>query len=257
MVRVPGLLGFAAGLVVFATIATADPRPFTFTSDTYAEGKGQWEFEQWATFQTHKDSDGGYNAIDFREEIEVGVADNVDLAFYLPNWRYEDSKEQDNLRFESVGGEVIVYFTNPVTDPIGLGLYNEVNVGEDTLEFETKLLVQKDVGKWIFAYNLVAETELEGVFDDDEENEVGGELKNTFGAAYAITPGVLLGAEAFVECEFEDWSEYEGTHVFAGPVVSFQNLGNFWFTVTPTFLLTQGDDDEPDFQLRLIAGYVF
>jgi hypothetical protein len=250
-------LAFAAALVGFASVASADPRPFTFTTDTYAEGKGNFEFEQWATYRHHKDEDPGYNRIDFREEIEFGVADNVDLAFYLPNWTYEDSKEQDNLRFESVGGEVIVYFTNPVTDPVGLGLYNEVSVGEDEIEFETKFLVQKDIDKWIFAYNLVAETALEGVFDDDEENEVEGELKNTFGVAYAITPGILVGGEAIIESTFEDWSEYGDTHVYAGPVVSFQNLGNFWVTVTPTFLLTQGDDDEADVQLRVIAGYQF
>ena len=38
---------------------------------------------------------------------------------------------------------------------------------------------------------------------------------------------------------------------------STPNLGNFWVTITPAFLLTQGDDDEPDFQLRMIAGYQF
>ena len=31
--------------------------------------------------------------------------------------------------------------------------------GEDSLTFENKLLVQKDVGNWILLYNLVAETE--------------------------------------------------------------------------------------------------
>src|SRR4051812_25191905 len=248
---------FAVGLIAFASIASADPRPFTFTTDTYREGKGNFEFEQWVTYGHHKDEDPGYNRVDFREEIEFGVADNVDLAFYLPNWTYEDSKEQDNLRFDSVGGEVIVYFTNPVTDPVGLGLYNEISVGEDEIEFETKFLVQKDVGNWIFAYNLVAETALEGVFDDDEENEVEGELKNTFGIAYGLGKGIFVGGEAVIESSFEDWSEYGDTHVFAGPVVSFQNLGNFWVTITPTFLLTQGDDDEPDLQLRMIAGYQF
>jgi hypothetical protein len=248
---------FALALVGFAGVASADPRPFTFTTDAYPIGKGDWEFEQWITYRHHKDEDAGYNRVDFREEFEFGVADNVDLAFYLPNWTYEDSKDQDNLRFDSVGAELVVYFTNPVEDPIGLGLYNEINVGEDEIEFETKLIVQKDIGNWIFAYNLVAETALEGTFDDDEENEVEGELKNTFGVAYALDKGIFVGGEAIIENSFEDWSEYGDTHVYAGPVVSFQNLGNFWVTVTPTFLLTQGDDDEADVQLRVIAGYQF
>jgi hypothetical protein len=40
-------------------------------------------------------------------------------------------------------------------------LYAETKVGEDSLGFEYKLLAQKDVGNWIFLYNLVLETEVE------------------------------------------------------------------------------------------------
>jgi hypothetical protein len=249
---------FAAGLIAFATIATADPRPFTFSNDTYPMGKGDWEFEQWVTWRHHKDEDSGFNRVDFREEFEFGIADNFDLAFYLPSWRYEDSKEHDNLTFQSVDVEGIVYLSNPVTDFVGLGLYGEGKIGDDFLGFEAKLLVQKDIGNWIFLYNLVAETEVEGILSDaEEENEVEGELKHTFGVSYALTDGIFVGGEAIVESVYEDWSHYEGTHVYAGPVISFQNLGNFWVTITPTFLLTQNDEDEADVQLRLIAGYQF
>src|SRR5215213_4806942 len=204
----PRALALAAAFVGFASVASADPRPFTFTTDTYPMGKGEAEVEQWVTWKHHTDEDAGFNRIDFREEFEFGVADNVDLAFYLPTWRYEDADDDDGVTFQSVDAEVVVYFTNPVTDFVGLGLYNEIKVGDESLGFETKLLVQKDVGNWIFAYNLVAETELEGVFDDDEENEVEGELKHTFGAAYAINKGLLVGGEAVIESTFEDWSEY-------------------------------------------------
>jgi hypothetical protein len=150
----------------------------------------------------------------------------------------------------------VFYVSNPVTDPVGLGLYGEVRVGEKSLEFENKLLVQKDVGKWVFVYNLVLETELEGVFSTSEENELEGVLGHTFGASYAVANGWFVGAEAVVESVFDDWSEYEHTTVYAGPAVSFQGLEHLWVTVTPTYQLTDVED-EPDFVVRMIAGWQF
>jgi hypothetical protein len=237
------------------TIALADPRPFTFSTDTYAVGKGRWEYEQWVTWSTQKESDSGFQRLEFRHEFEFGVADNFDLALYLPVWRYDDADGQAATRFGSVGVEGVVYLSNPVTDFVGVGLYSEVQAGERSLTFENKLLVQKDVGNWIFLYNLVAETELEGVFGDGE-NEIEGELAHTFGVSYAFPKGWFLGGEAVVESVYEDWSHYEGTTVYAGPAISYQGNDHFWFTITPAYQLTN-HDDEPDWQVRMIAGLTF
>ena len=242
-------------LLVVATVAEADPRPFTFNTDTYPMGKGDWEYEQWVTYRTSKEDESDYQRFDFRHEFEFGVADNFDLAVYLPTWRYEDSEDFSGTRFGSVDVEGIVYLSNPVTDFVGLGIYSEVKVGEDALGFENKLLLQKDVGNWVFVYNLVVETELEGVFGEDE-NEVEGELAHTLGVSYAIAPGLFLGAEGVVESVYEDWSEYEGTTVYAGPAFSYQKNERFWFTVTPTYQLTD-DEGSADFNVRLIAAIQF
>lgn len=249
---------FAAALVVFATVAQADPRPFTFSSDTYPMGKGDFEFEHWSTWKSHTDQDDSFNRIDFREEFEFGITDNFDLGVYLPSWRYEDSDSDDGVSFQSVDIAAVNYFTNPVEDVVGLGLYNEVMIGDDTLGFETKLMVQKDVGNWVFLYNLILETSLEGVFNDaGQENAVEGELKHTFGVSYGFANNIFIGGEAVIESVYDDWSTYEGTSIYAGPVISLQNLGNFWITITPTFLLTQEHEDEPDFNVRTIIGYQF
>ena len=201
-------LAFAAVLVAYTSVASADPRPFTFSNDTYPMGKGDFEFEQWATWKHHTDEDPGFNRIDFREELEFGVTDNFDLAFYLPTWRYEDSDSKDGLEFRSVDVEAIVYLSNPVEDVVGFGIYNEAKIGDDSLGFETKLLVQKDVDNWVFLYNLVLETGIEGVFNDaGEENEIEGELKHTFGVAYGFANGIFIGGEAIIESVYDDWSD--------------------------------------------------
>ena len=248
----------AAALILFGLsgAAFADPRPFTFSNDTYAVGKGDWEYEQWVTWRMHKESETGYDRVDFRNEFEFGLADNFDLAIYLPSWNYEDSNERSGVHFGSIDVEGIFYFSNPATDPVGVGLYNEVRVGEGSLEFEQKLLVQKDVGKWVFLWNLFVETEIEGAFRDDEENEIEGVLGNSFGVSYAVAPGWFFGAEGVVESVFEDWSEYEHTTAYAGPVLSYQANEHWWATVTPVYQLTD-TEDEPDFQLRLIFGLMF
>jgi hypothetical protein len=252
------IVAFAAlSALILPLGASADPRPFTFGYDTYAVGKGNAEFEQWVTWNNHKEDERGYNLYEIREEVEFGLADNFDIAFYVPNWNYEDSKERTGTHFDSVGVEGILYLSNPVTDPVGLGIYTEIRVGEGSAALENKLLVQKDVGNWIFLYNFVVETEVEGIFNHhEEENEVEGALEHTFGVSYALPKGVFIGAEAIVASEYEDWSDYAGTTVYAGPVVSFQNLGNFWVTFTPTFQITD-QEQEPDFQFRMIAGYQF
>ena len=253
--RATAFTGVLIPTLLLSVTALADPRPFTFSSDTYPVGKGGWEYEQWVTYKARKEDESDFQRFEFRHEFEFGLADNFDLAVYLPSWSYEDSQDFSGTQFGSVDVEGVFYVSNPVTDYVGIGLYAETKIGEDSLAFENKLLVQKDVGNWVFLYNLVVETELQGVFGD-EENEVEGELAHTFGVSYAIAPGLFLGAEGVVESAYEDWSHYEGTTVYAGPAFSYQRNNHFWFTLTPTYQLTD-NEDEPDFQVRLIAGLMF
>jgi hypothetical protein len=243
-------------LVASSTVALADPRPFTFTYDTYSEGKGNWEYEQYLTYQTHKGDDRSFTSYNLRHEFEFGVADNFDIAIYVANWRYEETNDHTGTRFDSGGFEAIFYALNPATDPIGLGLYAEVLAGEHDLEFEYKLLLQKDWRNWTFAYNLILETELEGVFNNKEMNETEGVLGHSFGASYGIGHGIHIGAECQIESVYENWSHYENTSVYVGPVIGYASGGHWWATLTPFFQLSSVDG-EPDFQVRLITGYEF
>lgn len=256
MLRKISVIAFAAVLFTSTLTAFADPRPFTFSNDAYPMGKGDAEYEQWVTWQKHKESDTSYDRVDFRHEFEFGLADNVDLGIYVPTWRYEETEANTGTQFGSIDLALVTYLSNPVTDFAGVGVYNEVMIGEEFVGFESKLIVQKDIGKWIFLYNLVLEMEVEHVFGSEEAVEVEGELKHTFGASYAVAPGIFLGAEAFAESGFENWSEYGHTTVYAGPAVSYQGHDRLWVTVTPVYQLTD-TEDEADFQVRMIVGLKF
>lgn len=251
-----GFSALALAIVAVPRTVDADPRPFAFTYDTYPVGKGQGEVEQWVTWNTRKEGERGYDSIQFREEIEFGLADNIDLHVYIPTWTYEDSSARSGTRFDRVDAALLVYLSNPVTDPIGVGIYSEIGAGEAGLLFEQKLLLQKDIGKWVFAYNLVAETEVEGVFAKGGEKEIEGEIENVLGISYGGVRGWYFGAEVIAESAFESWSHYEGTTVYAGPAISFQGSERFWVTVTPTYQLTDRED-AGDFQVRMIAGIEF
>ena len=247
-----------AAVLIGTSTLLADPRPFTFSYDTYPEGKGNWEYEQWITWRTNTNEDSDYQRVDFRHEFEFGLADNFDLGVYVSNWRWEDSADLQGTHWDSAGVEGIVYLSNPVTDFVGIGLYGEVLVGEDELEFEQKLLVHKDINNWTFAYNLIFETEIEGVFKDTETTdvEVEGVLANTFGASYNFDRGLRAGGELLIESIYADWSEHEDTAVYGGPVLSYSSGTNWWFTVTPMFQLSDVDG-EANFMVRMIAGLEF
>jgi hypothetical protein len=208
------------------------------------------------TWRHHTKEDSGFDAVDFRHEFEFGVADNFDLSIYVPKWHYEDSAVRKGTKFDSIGVEGILYLSNPVTDFIGSGLYGEFNVGEDELEYEFKLLLQKDIGNWTLAYNLMVETEVEGVFRDEEENEVEGVLGHALGASYSLSPHWRAGGELVIESLYEDWSHYEDTTVYAGPAINYSSGKNWWVTASPVFQLSDVDD-EADFVLRVIAGWEF
>jgi len=243
-------------LLAFTTIAHADPRPFTFNSDTNPVGKGQGEYEQWVTYRHRTDEDNSYTRLDFRHEFEYGLADNFDIAVYFANWRYEQTNDGTRTHYDSSSVELVYY--HPIEDIVDLGFYNEITVGDGEVEFEQKILVQKDVGNWTFVYNLIFETEIEGTFKKDADTEVEGVLGHTFGVSYVPpqTPGLHFGAEALIESIYEDWNDYEHTVYYGGPKFGYMSGNHWWFTVTPLFQLSSVDD-EPQLLVRLIAGWEF
>ena len=246
--------------MVVSGTALASNRPFTYTYTTYAAPAGQWEFEQWVEYQGKTEEDSDFQRWGFREEIEFAPTDNLSLAFYAPNWHYQESSDGSETKFDSFALEAIWYLTNPVTDPVGIGLYAEVSGGDEDAAVEGKLLLHKDIGKWTLAYNLIMETEVEDAWKSEKEYE--GELGHSFGVAYSLPNGIKVGAELTIESEYEDWKRYEKTAIYAGPAFSYQggkifgSDADWWVAVTPMFLIGS-NAEEPDFKTRMILGVEF
>lgn len=244
-------------VLMAAFVATSLPtfagqRKFAYTYETTTASKGAIEIENWVTWKRGRSDGKSTNRFDFRHEVEIGVTDRLQLGFYLADWTYNDSDEQKHLRYTHSAIEALYSISNPTTDFIGSAVYLEVAAAKSLLEIEGKLLLQKNFGPLIVAYNAIIEGEWEGVHLSDERK---GEFAQTLGVSYALNHHFSIGAELLHEIELPDWESAEDSIVFAGPNVSVQS-GRFFATAACLFQLTD-IAGEPDVQTRLILGFSF
>lgn len=240
-----------AALFAGTSDTQAGDRRFTYSYEATTAAKGTIEYEQWVTWKARRGSAGDKDQFDFRHELEFGLTDKLQLGIYLSDWSITNEGGDTEADWSKTAVELIYNLTNPTTDFLGVGLYGEVFVGEELFGIEGKLLLQKNIGNWIFVYNATLEAEWEG----DGLSEDIGEFKNSFGISYQISPKFSVGAEVFTEVEFEGWEDAGDHAIYVGPNFAFRS-GNFFATTTVLFQTT-GIDAEPDVQTRLIFGYDF
>ncbi len=238
-------------LSAVAMNARAGERRFTYIYEALTMPKGAFEYEQWVTWKTHKETERDFDRFDFRHEFEWGVTDNFQLALYVVDWRFEDRPGRPRRGdFRDTAVEAIYNFTNPVTDPVGLSLYGEIQLGDQKLELEGKLILEKDFGPFVLAYNATIEAEWEGAhFEEDK-----GKIEQVLGISYQFSPQFLVGAELLHEWGIPDWAGIRGKGVlYVGPNFSYRTE-KWWATLTPLVQVSDVED-EPDFQMRLLVGF--
>ena len=225
-------------------------RHFTFIYEAPTSAPGSVELENWFTWRRVDNEDT--DTLVFRHEIEYGVTDRFQASLYFADWVYESTADDSGTVFEDVALELIYNFTNPVLDPVGLSVYQEYKGGYRLFEWESKVILQKNIGRWILAYNAT----VEAVWEGEDLAETEGEIIQSLGASYEITPRFSVGLEMVHEIVLPEWNDDEDIrNFFVGPNVSYRR--GHWF-VTSSFL-TQATDTsgEPDFQWRTIFGIGF
>jgi hypothetical protein len=238
-------------LTAFSGSAKADNRPFTYVYEATTAPKGSVEYEQWITWKARRGDPGAMNQFEFRHELEFGITDRLQVGLYLSNWKFVEQKGSTRALWDSVAVEAIYNLSNPTTDWLGSAVYGEVTVGDRLVEIEGKLILQKNVGKWIFAYNAVLEAEWEGSGLHDSK----GEFKQTVGASYELSPSWSVGAELVHEVEFDRWGPAGEHVVYLGPNASYRYKRGF--VTTAVLFQATGIKDEADVQTRLIFGVRF
>lgn len=235
-------------LLLAPIAAEAGARRFTYVYEATTGRPGSVDSENWVTFETHTPDDHGYRAVVFRHELEFGITEHLKASIYLADWQYERGR---GTRYDSSALELIYNFTNPIIDPVALAVYQEYKAGPQLFEWESKVIAQKNIGRWVAAYNATLEAEWEG----HELAEHNGEFQQALGISYELRARVAVGLEMLHEIEFPDWERAHRGVFFAGPNVSIRGA-HWWTTVSALAQITRAGE-EPDLQLRTIFGVMF
>ena len=231
----------------------AGARRFTYVYEATTAAPGSVEAETWITWGTSPREERRFNAVDFRHEVEFGVTEHLQASLYLADWGYREdpAANEHGFRYQTSALELVYNLTNPTTDLLGLALYGEVRGGPEELELESKVILQKNLGRFVIAYNGTLEAKWEG----SHLEERGGEIAQSLGVSYEVSPALLVGAELLHEIDLPDWAAAGDSILYVGPNISYRR-GNWWATLTPLAQLTKVAS-EVDLQTRLIFGFSF
>jgi len=250
----------------------ADARRFNYSYEPEVEAAGDWEFEQSVSLGAARNSTVGqknYNLWKIREELEHGFTDRYTAALYinLEAESFRDPATGNNnasSRFEGVSLENRYQVLNPKTHAVGLTLYLEPRISRDEAELEQKIILGQRCGDWKWAFNLTHSSERVEGFRKTE-----GEFETSLGLARDLNSRWSAGIELRDFNALPDYSRWEYTAVFAGPVVSYRRSG-WWAALTvmpqiygknfngnpdgnPHLVL----DDQERLNVRLMFGFEF
>jgi hypothetical protein len=193
--------------------AVADDRPFAFAYTTDIEAQGEKEIGQQVTWSSGHAGEA-YQAIESRTELEYGFTDNFQGSLYLNHdWSrtnpHQPTDSIQTVNLTGVSGEFIYRLSNVYFDPVGLALYIEPTISNDTRSFEVKALLQKnflnDTLRFVLNVN-IEDRWKKGVLGNFEKSSA---LEFYSGIAYNVTPYWSVGAE------FDNERGYDGL-VFGG-----------------------------------------
>ncbi len=246
-----------SSFIAFVAVATSIPaqagqRRFVYTNETTTSPKGEVELETWVTWKHSRESGSRLDRFDFRHELEIGLTDHLQLGVYLADWRYDGHDEAGrDFRYLHSGADLIWSLSNPTTDFLGSALYFEALVGDRSFTLEGKLLLQKNLGPVVIAYNMIIEAEWEG----SGLRERTGEFAQTLGVSVDINKHLSVGAEFKHEVEMPEWSATEKSVLWFGPNASVR-FGRYFATATGLYRASS-NEGEPEVQTRLIFGFDF
>ena len=251
---IKGLVVAILLLVIWPTTAAhAGARHFTFLYEAPTSAPGSVELENTITWGRTTADSGRVDEFDFREELELGITNNFQIGLYPLDWSYHNGNVSDD-GFSYNGGavELIYNLRNPVIDPVGISIYEEISGGRQHFESESKLIAQKNFGPLILDYNLTLEAEWEG----QGLHERQGELQHALGVSYELSQRISVGLEFLHEFVFPDWRDAgKIRNVFIGPNVAYRH--HDWFVTVTALAQATDTQDEPNFQVRTIFGIGF
>lgn len=248
----------ALTLTALTPDAHANERRFTQTYETETLPKNAMEIEPWTTVTP------GVYGFDFahRLEFEVGLTNRLQTAFYLNFANTED----EGFHYEGISSEWKLKLLGRGSKPVGLALYLEAGLAPMESALEGKVLIDKEFGRVLVAYNLVGELEFKkelvapaldtadqsGVATWEVESERETVLENKLAAAVLFAgKRAGAGAELVHELVFEE-GEME-SEMLLGPTLSY-GTPSWWAAGSFLPVVVGGPDEGLDWKGRLILG---
>lgn len=266
--RVSKYASAAALLVAIVTVltaphASAGEGTFGWIYTLDLQPKGEWEFEQRLQLNQNQAA-GTYQLWGSRTELAYGLTNDIQVAGYINASRVvakgnyntcglveggtdscpytagymvnngaTNNSPYSKTRYDGASLELLWRITNPVTSPIGIGLYIEPTFGPVKSELEGRLLLQSNFldDKLVVAGNIVAATE------NQKWNTADGPYLETMldfllGVSYRFAPKWTGGIEARQHNDFlgARYNQQTQTAWFLGPNLHYAEK-DWWATV--------------------------
>ena len=204
----------------------------TYTSNVLP--KGSIDIEFWHTSRLgHKDQ--FFHAQDQRLEVEIGLGKKLQTAFYFNRYQKRFSVSADETTTSNEIGfsnEWKLKLTESGTRKLGTAIYFEWGIkGGDEVELEAKVILDKAIGKHLFAFNGVLEYEKEFEWKNNKVKSTGWAFPIEFDLAYMYNLSIPVGIGLEVR-NHNDIVKTKGwlhSVFFVGPTFNYR--GNGWFVL--------------------------
>lgn len=272
-------------LILFSVQANASEPLFGYMYTTDLLPKGKFEIEQWITDREGQ-AQGHFHHFDMSTEVEYGVSDSFQVAFYL-KYMYanesansvagktegieipfdrDSSQPYSQFRFDGVSLELMYRALSPYTDPVGLAFYLEPELGFYAKGLELRAILQKNFLDDLFVLdaNIWVEYEREdgsNLVDPGSTEKPDGVPRNAtyaeidLGASYRFMSNWSVGLEFREHNEFAGLSlnrtDQDHSAFFLGPNIHYASTR--WF-FTLSFLRQLGAFAYTDTQQAQVAN---
>ncbi|MBK9985123.1 MAG: hypothetical protein IPP15_22660 [Saprospiraceae bacterium] len=268
-------------ILSITSVSFGQDRLFAYTYQTNVLNKGDFDIEFQNTFSTGKV--GAYSPyvfgqhLDQRVEFEVGLGRKVQTAFYLNselfNFGDTSSTELNQELKISFSNEWKWKLSDPMANKIGIALYEELEVGGNNFESETKIIFDKRWQKDLVAFNIVGKYEIEKEVFRDGANKTVAEWTHSspvefyLGYLHFIKPDIGLGIELRNNNDITKEDGWVNSLVFAGPTAHI-SVDKFFanISVLPQIANLHKTDAAPGnrdlngyeaIEIRALIGYSF
>ena len=224
-------------LLVFCFIsisAFSQDRSFGRTYTSGVSHKGDIDVEFWYKYRFGHENQF-FHAQDQSIEVEFGLGKNLQTSFYFNHFQTRFSEGNNGtVTSNEIGfsNEWKLKLSDATTNRIGSALYAEATIkGGDEVELETKVILDKYIGKSLFAFNGIIAFEKEFAWKNGTVRSDGWNTPIEFDLAYMynVKPSLGLGLEIVNANDIAKNAGWKNSIFYAGPTLNYRS--DKWFVI--------------------------